>query len=89
MCFKANVVGSRNNKVVLAQHNNQIDSENQGSYSIKKYTSAKSFDSETGEWQHEKIILKPLNPNYKQIIIEKEDGLLVVAEFITTLNNNF
>jgi len=83
--FRANVVGSRNNKIVLVQHNNYLDSENQGSYSIKKYTSEKSFDRETGEWQHEKIILKPLNDNYKPIIIEEEDGYLVVAEFVSVL----
>ncbi|MFZ4401421.1 MAG: DNA/RNA helicase domain-containing protein [Bacteroidales bacterium] len=83
--FKANVVGSRNNKIVLVQHNNYIDSENQGSYSIKKYTSEKFFDKETGEWQHEKIILKPLNVNYKPIIIEEDDGYLVVAEFVSVI----
>lgn len=83
--FRANVVGSRNNKIVLVQHNNYIDSENQGSYSIKKYTSEKSFDKETGEWQHEKIILKPLNIKYKPIIIEEDDGFLVVAEFVSVI----
>jgi len=83
--FRANVVGSRNNKIVLVQHNNYIDSENQGSYSIKKYTSEKSFDKETGEWQHEKIVLKPLNEKYKPIIIEKDDGFLVVAEFVSII----
>lgn len=83
--FRANVVGSRNNKVVLVQHNNYIDSENQGSYSIKKYTSEKSFDKETGEWQHERIILKPLNNFYKPIIIEEDDGFLIVAEFVSII----
>ncbi len=86
--FRANVVGSRNNKIVLAQHNNHIDSENQGSYSIKKYTSEKSFDKETGEWQHEKIILKPLNTDYKPIIIEEDDGFLIVAEFVSIIKAN-
>jgi DUF2075 family protein len=83
--FRANVVGSRNNKIVLVQHNNYIDSENQGSYSIKKYTSEKTYDKETGQWQHEKIVLKPLNEDYKPIIIEEEDGYLVVAEFVSIL----
>lgn len=83
--FRANVVGSRNNKIVLVQHNNYIDSENQGSYSIKKYTSEKFYDKETGEWQHEKIILKPLNVKYKPIIIEEDDGYLVVAEFVSVI----
>ena len=80
--FRANVVGSRQNKIVLVQHNNVYDSENEGSYSIKKYTSEKVIDEITGEWQHEKIILKPENIEYDNIIIQDEDGFVVVGEFI-------
>lgn len=83
--FRANVIGSRNNKIVLVQHNNFYDSENEGSYSIKKYTSEKAFDSETGEWQHEKIVLKPLNQTHKPIVIEAEDGFVVIGEFVAVL----
>lgn len=80
--FKANVAGSRNNKIVLVQHNNYFDSENQGRYSIKKYTSEKAFDKDTGEWMHEKIILMPINSDYEPIILEEEDGFMVIGEFI-------
>ena len=80
--FRANVVGSRQNKIVLVQHNNIYDSENQGSYSIKKYLSEKVIDKITGEWKHEQIILKPLNNEYENIIIHDEDGFVVVGEFI-------
>jgi DUF2075 family protein len=80
--FRANVVGSRENKIVLVQHNNLYDSENEGSYSIKKYSSEKIFDDETGEWKHKCIILKPENKQYENIIIEEEDGFVVVGEFI-------
>jgi DUF2075 family protein len=80
--FRANVVGSRQNKIVLVQHNNFYDSENEGSYSIKKYTSEKVIDEKTGQWQHEKIILKPVNIEYDNIIIQDEDGFVVVGEFI-------
>jgi len=31
--FRANVVGSRNNKIVLVQHSDYFDAENEGSYS--------------------------------------------------------
>lgn len=83
MCvFRANVVGTRQNKIVLVQHNNIFDSENGGSYSIKKYLSDKIIDKSTGEWMHEKIILKPLNTSYEDIIIQEEDGFVVVGEFI-------
>jgi DUF2075 family protein len=80
--FRANVVGSRQNKIVLVQHNNVYDSENEGSYSIKKYSSEKAIDKISGEWQHEKIILKPENIEYENIIIKDEDGFVVVGEFI-------
>lgn len=80
--FRANVAGSRNNKIVLVQHNNHYDSENQGSYSIKQYTSQKIYDKETGEWKHEEIVLKPLNSSYTPITITEEDGFNVVGEFL-------
>lgn len=80
--FRANIAGSRSNKIVLVQHNNHYDSENQGSYSIKKYTSEKNHNPETGEWMHERIILKPLNEEYEPIVLEEEDGFMVVGEFI-------
>ena len=80
--FRANVVGSRQNKIVLVQHNNIYDSENEGSYSIKKYSSEKVIDKVTGEWKHEQIILKPENVEYEKIIIHDEDGFMVIGEFI-------
>ncbi len=80
--FRANVAGSRNNKIVLVQHHNVYDSENQGSYSIKKYTSKKIFDQETGEWKHEEIVLQPLNNSYSPILITEEDSFIVVGEFL-------
>lgn len=83
--FRANVVGSRSNKIVLVQHNNFYDSENQGSYSIKKYTSIKLYDKETGEWQHERIILKPENKDFDPIVIEEEDGFMVIGEFVAVV----
>lgn len=80
--FRANVVGSRTNKIVLVQHNDHYDAENEGSYSIKKYTSQKIYDKDTGEWMHEQIVLQPLNHNYDPIKIEKEDGFMVIGEFM-------
>jgi SOS-response transcriptional repressor LexA len=80
--FRANVIGSRNNKIVLVQHNDHFDTDNEGSYSIKKYTSEKVYDKETGEWLHERIILKPLNSIFEPIIILNDDNFMVIGEFI-------
>jgi len=85
--FKANVAGSRSNKIVLVQHNDHFDSENGGCFSIKKYTSEKVYDQETGEWLHEQIILKPLNTDYKTIVLDKDDGYMVVGEFMGIVSN--
>lgn len=80
--FRANVVGSRNNKIVLVQHSDYFDAENEGSYSIKKYTSEKAYDKETGEWVHERIILKPINRVYEPILLDGNEQFMVIGEFM-------
>ena len=84
--FQANIVGSRMNKIVLVQHNNISDIDTGGQYTVKKYTSKKVYSSD-GSWEHEEIILLPINPIYEPIIIPTDnDGeLMVVAEFISIL----
>ncbi len=80
--FRSNVVGSRSNKIVLVEHQGLYDPDNNGSYTIKTYTSEKIFDEETGQWQHARILLKPLNPAYSPIVIEEDDNYSVIGEFI-------
>lgn len=84
--FRANPAGSRQGKIVLAEHHNYYDPDYTGSYSIKTYTSKKSFDAE-GNWTHEEIVLQPQNSNYSPIIIEEEnaDEFRIVGEFIGIL----
>lgn len=84
--FQANVVGSRMNKIVLVQHNNISDIDTGGQYTVKKYTSKKTF-SPDGTWEHEEITLLPLNPAYSPIVIPNtNDGeFMVIAEFKTVL----
>lgn len=56
--FRVNPAGSRQGKIVLAEHHNYYDPDYAGSYSIKTYTSKKTFDTE-GNWIHEEIVLQP------------------------------
>jgi phage repressor protein C with HTH and peptisase S24 domain len=86
--FRANPAGSRQGKIVLVQHANYYDSDYSGAYSIKEYSSKKSYD-EFGNWQHEKIELTPLNKDYNSIVIAPEDGeeFRVVGEFVGVINN--
>ncbi len=81
--FQANVVGSRMNKIVLVQHNSISDLDTGGKYTVKKYTSKKKHVSDE-TWEHEQIMLLPINPDYKPIVISNpEDGnFMVIAEFV-------
>jgi hypothetical protein len=85
--FRANVVGSRQNKIVLVQHRGLYDPDHNGSYTIKTYISEKSYDCDTGQWQHERIVLKPINPEYSPIVIDQEDDFTVIGEFIGLVKN--
>lgn len=81
--FRANPAGSREGKIILAQHHSKYDPDYSGSYSIKTYTSKKQFD-EFGNWLHEEISLIPKNPIYNPIIIGEDDSedFRIVGEYI-------
>ena len=81
--FRANPAGSRQGKTVLIQHRNFYDADYAGSYSIKTYTSKKTYD-EFGNWSHEEIVLQPKNADYKPIIIHEEEAeeFRIIGEFI-------
>ena len=78
--------GSRNGKIVLAQHRGYYDDDNAGAFSIKEYNSTKSAD-EYGNWQHESICLRPLNPAYNPIVLTPDDieDFKIIGEFVATL----
>lgn len=84
--FKLNPAGSRQGKILLVQHRSYFDVDNAGAYSIKKYFSKKTFD-EFGNWEHEKIVLMPLNSDYNPIEIEcnEDNEFQVIGELIKVL----
>ena len=81
--FRQPVVGTRQNKIVLVQHHESSDPDYGGAYTIKKYTSRKVY-SDAGDWEHETIELKPLNPEYQSIPLPHDKGgeFTVIAEFV-------
>jgi len=85
--FKANVVGSREGKIVLAQHRDIQDPDTAGQYTIKTYYSEKS-KNEDG-WKHQKIMLEPdsNDPRYEPMILEDNSivDLSVIGEFISII----
>ena len=87
--FRANPAGSRQEKIVLAEHYSSYDADYTGSYSIKTYTSKKKFD-EFGNWAHEEIVLEPKNRSYSSIVINEEESesFRIVGELIGILTHN-
>lgn len=83
--WRANPGGSRQGKIVLAQHRDISDPELGGRYTVKVYESEK-VASDNGIWRHAVVRLKPASndPSFQPILLENlEDGeLTIVAEFI-------
>jgi phage repressor protein C with HTH and peptisase S24 domain len=65
--------GDYENKVVLVQHYNEVDSETGGEYSIKRFTR-----------NGDKVILKSLNPDYEDIVIEDTADYSTAYRLIAT-----
>ena len=87
LVFRAHPAGSRQGKIVLAR-GSITDPELGGSFTVKKYSSEKIEDAETG-WVHSRITLLPLNRDFEPIRVEADgeddSPVQVVAEFIDKL----
>ena len=87
--WRLNPSGTRQGKVVLAQHRDIHDPEHGGQYTVKVYESDKKA-TEDGGWRHTRITLKPdsTDPAFAPIILENtEDGeLAIVAELLEVLS---
>ncbi len=82
--FRANVVGSRNGKRLLVE--NFAESEEGGErYTVKRYRSAKILRPD-GAWEHTRIILEPLNPEFEAWEIEEGHQCRVIGEFVQVLD---
>jgi hypothetical protein len=84
--FRANPPGSRQGKIVLVQYRGAADPETGGAFTVKRYSSEKS-ESSDGAWQHERIVLEPLNRDFQPILFtrEAEGDVQVVAELVKVL----
>ncbi len=80
--FRAPVEGTRQGKTVLVQMRDDTDPESGQRYTVKRYESEKTGDGES--WQHTRVILKPINPDFEPIILTSTDEgqFQVVAEVI-------
>lgn len=85
--WRLNPAGSRQGKVVLAQHND-IQDPDLGSYTVKLYDSEKEA-AYGGRWRHRRITLKPesSDPSYQPLVFEnlEEGELRIIAELVEIL----
>src|SRR5947207_8282528 len=87
--FRSPVEGTRQGRIVLVQKRDMTDPETGGSYTVKRYQSAKSA-TEDG-WKHESIQLIPDNSDREKFPVlefsaEDDADLRVAAEFIQMLS---
>jgi len=86
--FRSNPVGTRNGKVVVAQHRSIHDPETGGSYTVKRYQSKKE-NRDDGSWRHLEIRLRPESDvvGFENIVFGPEDAesVQIVAELIAEL----
>lgn len=83
--FRAPVEGTRQGKTVLVQLREATDPETGQRYTVKRYDSEKAAKGDS--WRHQRITLKPLNPDFEPIVLEGKDKgeLQVIAEFVEML----
>jgi hypothetical protein len=85
--FRLNPGGTRNGKVVVAQHRSIDDPDLGGQYTIKVYRSEKTC-AEDGEWRHERVTLHPdsTDPTFQPLVFTGEHNeVQVIAELVTVL----
>jgi DUF2075 family protein len=86
--FRLNPTGTRQGKVVVAQHLSIHDPDLGGSYTVKVYRSDKKTADEGG-WTHERVILSPDSDNSSFAPLEfhasSAGELTIVAELVTVL----
>jgi DUF2075 family protein len=86
--FKLNPVGSRQGKIVLAQHWDIADTDTGGHYTVKRYESTKKVLTD-GTWRHESIILRPdtTSPGYDPYVFSESQGadVRIIAELVAVL----
>ena len=79
--FRFNPVGSRQGKIVLVERFGVSDET--ARYTIKRYTSEKR--QRDGQWEHARIRLEPVNPDYEPWDVDPE-GFAVVAEWLRVID---
>lgn len=86
--FKADPGGSRNGLITLVQMMNYTDPDYGSNYTIKEYSSKKTYSGET--WEHDEIRLTPKSTEVIEPTVLKKDEMIewrVVGVFVRVLEN--
>jgi SOS-response transcriptional repressor LexA len=83
LCIFRDIKGSRQGKLVLIENRSGRKGEAER-YTIKQYWSEKT-QSPDG-WTHERILLKPLNPEFDAWTLDESGDYAVLGEFVTVLD---
>jgi SOS-response transcriptional repressor LexA len=79
--FRSGVAGSRHGRLVLVERRGGTEN----SYTVKRYASVKK-QLPDGEWEHERIRLEPLNPEFEAWELDpEEERFRILAEFLQVL----
>ena len=83
--FRSCLQGFREGRIVPVQFNSMGDPENGGRVTVKKYHSYKTVSEDA--WQHNRIELLPLNPDYAPLIVKPHEGpeMVVVGEWVASI----
>jgi phage repressor protein C with HTH and peptisase S24 domain len=83
--FRAPVEGTRQGKTVLVQLRDATDPETGQRYTVKRYESEKAAKGDS--WRHERITLKPVNPDFEPIVLTDANAgdVQAIAEVVEVL----
>jgi phage repressor protein C with HTH and peptisase S24 domain len=80
--FRLHPVGSRQGRILLIERFGVTDES--ARYTVKRYQSSKKVNQIEETWEHERIYLEPLNPEFEPWDVEPQD-FAVVAEWLRVI----
>jgi SOS-response transcriptional repressor LexA len=81
--FRLGVTGSRQGRLVLVE---ALARGGNDRYTVKRYRSEKK-QAPDGSWEHERVTLEPLNPEFQAWDLDpQDDGVRILAEFVAVLD---
>jgi SOS-response transcriptional repressor LexA len=86
--FRPCPAGSKQGRLLLLQVNTHLDPEDGGRYTIKRYRSVKRRSTDGLEWEHQEVVLEPLNDEFKPISLkdQEKNEVRVIGELVAIID---